>query len=113
MSYNRSFALQMFFEEIIKLSLRTEMLREAISGGGHPLSNLIINLVNKKTLIDRITNDHTGEGHEFRLNGAGLKLYWRIDSEFDVLKIRIGGDQADQYRREKSAKRACRGDGGR
>ena len=95
--YDRKFALRMFFGEIIRLSHTRDMLVEAISGGGYPLGKLVNNLVGNNTLIDKITNDYTGESHEFRLNEAGFKMYWRIDREFDVLKIRIGGDQADCY----------------
>jgi len=97
MSYDRKFALQMFFNEIVTLSHRTDMLVEAIEGGGYPLSGLVNNLLSNRSIVDKIVKDYTGESHEFRLNGAGFKLYWRLDRELNFLKIKVGGDQARQY----------------
>jgi len=97
MSYDREFALKLFFNEIVTLSHRTDMMEEGIEGGGYPLSSLVNNLLSNHSIVNKITNDYTGESHEFRLNGAGLKMWWRLNRSLGFLKIRIGGDQARQY----------------
>lgn len=97
---DRGFELNLFFSEIVSLSHHSEMMREAIEGGGYPLSNLVNSLLNKGCSITRrIVSDYTGESHEFRLNNAGLKMYWRLDRESNQLRVRIGGDQARQFPR--------------
>lgn len=95
--YDRRLALEFLFDEMITLSHSTFMMREAIEGGGYPLSGLVCSLLQRRTLIDRIVGDYTNNSHEFRLNDAGFKLFWRLDREFDLLKLRIGGDQAGNY----------------
>ncbi len=97
MNNDREFALRMFFNEIISISHRTDMLEEGIKGGGYPLSGLVNNLLSNRSILNKIVSDYTGEMHEFRLNGAGFKLWWRFDRNLDFLKIHIGGDQACQY----------------
>ena len=97
MSYDRRQALQLLFAEMIRLSHRTELMEEAIAGGGYPLHGLVESLLSHRTLIDEIVDDTTNESHEFRLNDAGFKLYWRLDKEHDLLKIRLGGDQMRNY----------------
>jgi len=94
MKYDRRVMLSMFFDEIIALSHTTQMLQEAISGGGYPLSSVVNCDMSKSLLIRDIVGDDCGER---RLNGAGLKLYWRWDRDEDTLKVRIGGDQARQF----------------
>jgi hypothetical protein len=97
--YDRKQALQLLFAEIIRLSHRTDMMAEAIAGGGYSLHGLVDSIVGPfgRNLVDKIVEDKTGESHEFRLNEAGFKLYWRLDQEHDLLKLRIGGDQASNY----------------
>ena len=95
--YDRKFALRMFFDEIITLSHTRGMLVEGITGGGYPLSGLTNDDLKKRRLVKRIAGATDSDSHEFRLNGAGLKLYWRLDQEHDLLKISIGGDQAKDY----------------
>ena len=95
----KKYAIKQFFNEIIKLSHSVFMLREAIEGGGYPLSGLLnAILANGCTrLIDRMLTDDPHTSHEFRLNEAGLKLYWRTNLENNSLKVRIGGDQERSY----------------
>ena len=97
MGYDRRFALTMFFETIIALSHRVDMMREAISGGGYPLSGIANSDLSRRRLIDRMVNTSDGDSHEVRLNEAGFKMYWRLDQEHDLLKISVGGDQANCY----------------
>lgn len=100
MSCNRSNAIRAFFNEIIRLSHSLIMMEEAIAGGGYPLSGLVNNFTSRgNRLVKEIMDDTSGEGYEFRLNNAGLKLYWRLDHEHDLLKVSIGGDQAKNYPR--------------
>lgn len=101
MSFNREYAIRMFFNEIIRTSHISIMLEEAITGGGYPLSGLVDSLLNVRhqNLVNRMVSDDTGESHEFRLNEAGLKMYWRLDRERGLLKVSIGGDQANNYPR--------------
>ena len=99
MGYDRKQALQLLFAEMIRLSHRTEYMEEAITGGGYPLHGLVDSLTNPfgRSLVDKIVEDKTDESHEFRLNDAGFKLYWRLDQEHDLLKLRLGGDQMRNY----------------
>ncbi len=99
MSYDRKFTIRWFFNEMIKTSHTTIMMEEAIVGGGYPLSGLIDSLLTSDggCLIDKMINNDTDESHEFRLNDAGLKLYWRLDRKHGLLKVSIGGDQANNY----------------
>lgn len=97
MSYDRKFALRMFFDEIITLSHTRDAMVEAVTGIGYPLSGLVNDDLSKQRLIKRIVDTTDSNSHEYRLNGAGLKLYWRIDHMYDLLKISIGGDQANDY----------------
>lgn len=102
MSYDREYTIKLFFNEIITTSHTSTMIEEAIGAGGHPLSGLLDNFLTSRgvsILIDEIVNDDTGESHEFRLNNAGLKLYWRLDRKHDLLNVSIGGDQANNYPR--------------
>jgi hypothetical protein len=43
-NYNRRQALQLLFAEIIRLSHSTDMMAEAIAGGGYPLHGLMDSL---------------------------------------------------------------------
>ena len=97
--YDRKLALELLFDEFITLSHSPIMMEEALEGGGYPLSGLVDSITNpfRVSLVDKITSDYTNNGHEFRLNDAGFKLFWRVDREFDLLKINLGGDQLTNY----------------
>lgn len=97
MGYDRRVALTLFFDTIITVSHRMDMMREGIEGGGYPLSGITNSEFSRRRLIDRMVNTTDGDSHEVRLNEAGFKLYWRVDQKHALLKIRIGGDQANQY----------------
>lgn len=101
MSYDRKRVLQSLFAEMIRVSHRTEYMAEAVAGGGYSLHGLVDSLTSPygRSLVDKIVEDKTGTSHEFRLNEAGFKLYWRLDQEHDLLTLRIGGDQMCNYPR--------------
>jgi hypothetical protein len=64
-----------FFRGLIQLSIKFP----GGPGWGHACSELLDSLILKQThFIDRIMNDKTGNFHEYRLNGAGLKFHWRV-----------------------------------
>ena len=85
------YRIRNFFYELIRLSLRYDYTRE-----GSPVSGLIEQMcLYNESFIKRIMGDRTDEPHEFRLNGAGLKMLWRVHK--DHLIIRITGDQVDMY----------------
>jgi len=97
--YDRKLVLRWLFNELIKLSHRVDMMEEAIVGGGYPLSGLVDSIINPfgRILVDNIVDSTDSNSHEFRLNGAGFKLYWRLDQRHNLLKISVGGDQAVNY----------------
>lgn len=97
MGYDRRATLTLFFDTIITVSHRMDMMREAISGGGYPLSGIANSEFSRRRLVDRMVNTTDGDSHEVRLNEAGFKLYWRVDQEYALLKISVGGDQANCY----------------
>lgn len=67
-----------FFRELIQLSITYP----ARPGWGHACSELLDDLIlTQNHFIDRIANDYTGDFHEYRLNGSGLKMHWRIKRE--------------------------------
>lgn len=87
------YQLRHFFHELILIALK----HPGKPGWGNPCSRLIESLVMRPDLFaKKIYGDYTYEGHEYRLNNAGLKLYWRVDRE-RRFSCRIGGDQAKDY----------------
>ena len=105
-----SYNLLYFFNELIKIGLRYP----GRPGWGNPCSHLIEALVlTREKFVDRICNDYTRSSHEFRLNGAGLKMYWEVRRENKMLTkspddhqgpiqiskfvCSIAGDQAKEY----------------
>ncbi len=92
-----SYNLLYFFNELIKIGLRYP----GRPGWGNPCSHLIESLVlTRDKFVDRICNDYTRSSHEFRLNGAGLKMYWEVRREKDKQSkfvCSIAGDQAKEY----------------
>ena len=89
------YKLRHFFWELIKLGI------DMPGTIGSPISKILEDMCTKQDhLLDRICGDYTGSGHEYRLNNAGLKMYWRIDKGSDGwrrFKCSIGGDQARDY----------------
>ena len=95
-----------FFRGLIQLSIKFS----GSPGWGHACSELLDTMILKQThFIDRIINVKNGNFHEYRLNGAGLKLHWRVvrrkfslnedcksveDAKFQCY---ISGDQKDEY----------------
>ena len=91
------FTVKLFFHELLELSYN-----DLRPGWGNPCSHLLESLiVRHQPFLDKIEGDHTNHSHEFRLNNAGLKMYWEVrrhtGAEFDEFKVSIGGDQAREY----------------
>lgn len=90
--------LKYFFNELVKIGHRNM----GKPGWGHPCSNLIESLIlYREKFLDRIIKDEGRSSHEYRLNGAGLKLYWEIVRETggrnNYFICTISGDQAKDY----------------
>jgi len=89
--------LRHFFHELIKLG--NEM--PGRPGFGSPISWLLEQMcLYQDRLLARICGDFTRDSHEWRLNNAGLKLYWRIHRSENGCRgfvCHIGGDQAKDY----------------
>jgi hypothetical protein len=85
------FKLQYFFAQLLKLACRY-----ADPKYGNPCIGLVEQVcMYHNQFISRILGDRTKESHEFRLNEAGLKMYWRMEQR--CFKCHIGGDQTDLY----------------
>jgi len=92
-----------FFRELIQLSIKFP----GRPGWGHACSELLDSLILKQEhFINRIINDDSGDFHEYRLNGAGLKMNWRVlrkshheDAPLSHPKFQcyITGDQKKDY----------------
>jgi hypothetical protein len=98
------YVLRSFFYEMIKLGIDMP----GRPGFGSPISWLLEQMcVHQDKLIDRICGDYTRDSQEWRINTAGLKLYWRVERDDryartsamskNVFRCHIGGDQAKDY----------------
>lgn len=92
------YRLRNFFYELIKLGIAMP----GRPGFGSPISWLLEQMcIRQDEFINRIAGDYTEQSHEWRLNNAGLKLYWHVrkreDNGWREFKCRIGGDQAKDY----------------
>jgi hypothetical protein len=96
--------LRYFFWELLRIAYKCP----GPNGWGNPCSHLLEYICTRPSaLIDRIAGDFSNDSHEFRLNGAGLKMYWIVERENKIpcsdstsrckFKCRIGGDQANMY----------------
>lgn len=83
-----------FFMWLMKQSLRSEYAKEMT--GGHACNGLSEDLVlcGIQSFVERVSE---GDGTEYRLNGAGLKLYIRTNKASNKVRVAIGGDQASYY----------------
>lgn len=96
-----------FFHDLVDLAIRIPSKPGWGNACSHLLSDLILRQV---TFLSKVlAND--GDFHEYRLNGAGLKIHWRIkrkqrfeDDNSDNPPIEtakfqcyISGDQAKEY----------------
>jgi len=87
------FKLKLFFLELLELSYV-----DIRPGWGNPCSELLKKMcLYQDTWLDRMVGDYTDKSHEFRLNGAGLKLHWRVDKETREFSCYISGDQVNDY----------------
>ncbi len=96
------FDLKSLFSEMIKLGL--EDLR---NGKGRTFGNGVAKLLDdmlmrQEPLLSCILGNYEGdEGHEYRLNNAGLKMNWRVVRHYKDNSRRfmcvIAGDQFDDY----------------
>jgi len=67
-------------------------------GFGWPCSQLLeAMLMRQDKFLDRIAGDYTGDCHEYRLNGAGLKMIWDVDKETGRFYCSVSGDQRKDY----------------
>lgn len=90
------FILKSFFLELLELSYN-----DLKPGWGNPCSELLKKMcLRQDAWIGRIIGDFTGNSHEMRLNGSGLKMWWEVRRNCDRgdgFKCSIGGDQAKEY----------------
>lgn len=91
------FRIKSVFKTLIRLAWDTQ--GENTPGYGSPVSHLVdmamLYPTQYEATIERVAS---GQQVEFRLNGAGLKLYTRGDPRtHQRVKMRVGGDQARQY----------------
>ena len=85
------FRLREFFLELIDAAIKYP------GTIGFPCSKLLRDMVVKnETFISRIKGDYTNSSNEYRLNEAGLKMYWRVDDNRRFI-CHISGDQAKDY----------------
>jgi len=85
-------ALHYLFNDLIKLSVEYPGDR----GWGIGCSSLLETMIlRQKTFIDKILDDDSGDFHEYRINGAGLKMHWRV--VFGKFQCYISGDQVAPY----------------
>jgi hypothetical protein len=92
------YMLRSFFYELIKLGIDMP----GRPGFGSPISWLLEQMcLHQDKLIDRICGDFTRDSQEWRINTAGLKLYWRVERDHDDkwrrFQCHIGGDQVKDY----------------
>jgi hypothetical protein len=93
------FRLKLFFHELLELSYN-----DLRTGWGNPCSHLLEKMcVQQDPWLDSIVGDYSNDSHEFRLNNAGLKLYWQMrrtnnsPGEERTFRCYISGDQAKEY----------------
>ena len=85
------FRLREFFLELIETAIHYP------GTIGFPCSKLVTDMVRRnEAFIDRIKGDYTGTSTEYRLNEAGLKMYWNVGNNRRFF-CRISGDQAKDY----------------
>lgn len=87
-----------FFKDLIELSIKYP----GDPGFGIGCSELLqAMMLRQDTFVDKIMEDDSGDFHEYRLNGAGLKMHWMVErttgAKFDTFKCYISGDQVKQY----------------
>jgi hypothetical protein len=94
------FELKLFFEELLNLAIEDVRRHEGRNMGfacDKLLSDIIIR---HDPFLDRILNDYSEDSHEYRLNNAGLKMYWTMKKDNNGERFflcTIGGDQAKDY----------------
>lgn len=88
--------IRLFLMDMVKLGL----LYPGAEGFGNPVSELVHTCFRTgiTSFVDRIYGDYTGESHEFRINGAGLKMLWEMDNK-RRFKVSLTGDQRVYYPR--------------
>lgn len=90
--------LMRFFYELIQLGIKYP----GRPGFGNPISWLLEQMCTRQEqFIARIVGDYTERSQEWRINGAGLKMYARVEkSEKDGwrrFRCSLGGDQMRDY----------------
>lgn len=93
------FTLKLFFYEMLKLGVLD--LIKTRRNIGFSCDNLMKEMcIRQDPLLDRMINDYSGDDHEYCLNNAGLKLYWKMEKDKEGRRkwlCSIGGDQARDY----------------
>jgi len=96
MLFNK-FGVMRFFSELCALSIKYP----GRSGYGIGCSLLIEDLIERNTpFYSKIENDLSGNFHEYRINGAGLKMHWRVvrkQEKHPTFECYISGDQVRDY----------------
>jgi len=83
--FTNSFQVRMFFNRIIAISYECKDGGEGLS---HLIDTIVLYPASYDDLVGRILTGH----NEFRLNGAGFKMYYSKG------RVRVGGDQYNQYK---------------
>jgi hypothetical protein len=98
------FRIKSFFHEMLELSYT-----DLRSGWGNPCCHLLESMcMYQESFLKKIEGDYTNHSHEYRLNNAGLKMYWTVrrDNRYArtsamsgdrTFKCTISGDQAKEY----------------
>jgi hypothetical protein len=70
-------------------------------GYGYGCKNLMEDLITRPGLFPaKIIENYDGDFHEYRLNGAGLKMHWRVvreERQPPQFQCYISGDQVRDY----------------
>lgn len=93
-----AYQLKYFFKDLIELSIKYP----GDPGFGIGCSELLqALLLRHEHFINKFIKDRENSFHEYRLNGAGLKMHWKIEREKyedpGKFKCYISGDQVKQY----------------
>jgi hypothetical protein len=95
------YQLLYFFKDLIELSIKYP----GDPGFGIACSELLqAMMLRQDSFINKILKDDSTDRHmfhEYRLNGAGLKMHWKVKrttgADFDTFQCYISGDQVKQY----------------
>lgn len=83
---------------LFRLLLQAASLRENCKNG-FAMSHFVVEymLSGFDNFVNRIMGDYRNMSNEIRINGAGLKLYYRVNQKENLIYFFIGGDQVNDY----------------